>query len=371
MVPSTETHVPEGSVDPEKGGAALPAPQAEVKTIFTTGATETAEIKTPDGELKLWRNKAVKALSNGRSAAVKFETEAIDEELAEEIRGALEMADVRADVKAIFDTAGGQLAGGAALAVRSWRPWSEYEQRLMTTLQGGLRDQAKRIIEEMRQTDPQAMLMDDELWGRFERDLLHDMEGDLTQLARSTVSRVQLAQGPVAPGMEINWGLANQNAVDWARSDAASKVRKINETTRQAIRDEVSDWSKQGGTLDDLTARIEGMTDGSGNPVFDRRRAQLIASTEATDTYAEANNQAWQAAGYAPAAFRPAAHPGCRCYLRPMTLKDGTKVMVWNTARDELVCKKPITTPWGQVEGCGALNGVCVSEGPHMGEKVA
>jgi phage portal protein BeeE len=389
MVPSTETHVPEGSVDPEKGGAALPAPQAEVKTIFATGATETAEIKTPDGELKLWRNKAIKGLANGKGAGVKFETEAIDEELAEEIRGALEMAEVKADVKAIFELAersplppllrgakstgidGAQIGANAIAAVRSWRPWSEYEARLMDTLQAGLQDQAKRIIEEMRKSDPQAMLMDDELWGRFERDLLHDMEGDLTQLARSTVSRVQLAQGPVAPGMEINWGLANQNAVDWARSDAASKVKKINETTRQAIRDEVSDWSKQGGTLDDLTARIEGMTDGSGNPVFDRRRAQLIASTEATDTYAAANNQAWQAAGYAPAAFRPAAHPGCRCYLRPMTLKDGTKVMVWNTARDELVCKKPITTPWGQVEGCGGLNGVAVSEGPHMGEQVA
>lgn len=393
QAPSTETHVAEGAADPEKGANALMASQAEIKSFLIAAPTEPGQANTEGtiengrNDLVLWKNKAIKSLSAGRMADVRFESDAVDAELQDEIHAALDGCWCKADVKALFDVAmksdptpGGGAAGagpalpsggaGVVAAVRSWRPWSEYEERLMNSIMGGLQDQAKRIIEELRKGDPEAMLMDDEIWARFERDLLHDMEGDLVELARTSVSKVQMAQGPVGPGMEINWNLANNNATEWARSNAASQVKKINETTRGAIRDQVAEWSKQGGTLDDLVGRIESLSDGSSNPVFDHRRAQLIASTEATGTYAEANNQAWQAAGYAPAAFKPAAHPGCRCYLQPFTLKDGTKVMVWYTVRDEMVCKKPIVTPWGTVAGCGGLHGICVSEGDHLGEKV-
>ena len=161
----------------------------------------------------------------------------------------------------------------------------------------------------------------------------------------------------------ISWELANQNAANWARQHAAELVSRITDTSRERIRQAVADWTQAAEGLNELTKQINQI-------VNDPARARTIAVTEATTTYAEANAQAWVAAGYAASVYKPAAHPHCRCYIQPAKLLDGTRVIVWYTARDELVCVKPLQTPWGQVEGCRGLHKTIISEGPHLGQKL-
>jgi hypothetical protein len=121
--------------------------------------------------------------------------------------------------------------------------------------------------------------------------------------------------------------------------------------------------------LPDLIERITGLQHPTGGSLFGPVRAEMIAVTEATNVYAEANAIAWQAAGVLPAVFKPAGHVRCRCWLTTKRLPDGRRVMVWQTARDELVCTQDITTPWGVVQGCRELHNVIVSECEYLGKK--
>ena len=79
---------------------------------------------------------------------------------------------------------------------------------------------------------------------------------------------------------------------------------------------------------------------------------------------AEINNRA---AGIAPTAMRPPTRPNCRCWTNVKMLPEGTLVVVWQTAMDDRVSTRPLATPWGVVAGDRALQGVIVSEGPHLG----
>lgn len=399
MTPNGEggQHVPEGSTIPEKGENAIDSNISAGMGIPKKALIPTLPIlKNENGDgvlrdLKLWRGKVLKSMAKGGSALVKFSSDVLDKDLAADLADALGMCLSVAEVKTVFELVEGpflrpegvkavneqgsgnawpSISGWASEQVRSWRPWSAFETRLLETVELGLRDQAEKIIEELRKGDAEAIAMSDTLWDEFKASMLKDIEGDLVDLANEAISRVKVSLGSGGPAVDINWNLINEDAVAWAKDNAARQVTNITETTRAAIKAEVSDWAKSGEPLDGLIGRVEGMTDGSGQQIFSPKRAELIATTEATDTFAAANDKAWQAAGYAPAIFRPAAHPKCRCYTQPTLLKDGYKGQVWYTVRDEMVCKKPITTPWGVVEGCSGLHGVCISEGPHAGEKV-
>lgn len=120
----------------------------------------------------------------------------------------------------------------------------------------------------------------------------------------------------------MNWDTFNQAAVDYLRGYRASWIKGISETTRKQIMAAISAWIQAGEPLPLLTARLE-MLDG-----INARRAKIIATTEVTRVYAEANRLAWQASGVVGS-------------------------MRWQTARDELVC--PICAPLHGMEA--ELNG--------------
>jgi hypothetical protein len=179
---------------------------------------------------------------------------------------------------------------------------------------------------------------------------------------------VKLSLGNTA--MSVDWNLANERAEQWARDHAGQLIRQVTDTTKQAVADQVAEWAQSSEGLQGLIDRVAGLTDDDAKPIFNRARAERIAVTEATNTYGGANATAWAAAGYAPAAYKPGAHVGCRCYLQPWRTKDGIKVLVWYTARDERVCSRPLKTPWGPVTGCREMHRTIVSEGPMLGKKV-
>ena len=159
----------------------------------------------------------------------------------------------------------------------------------------------------------------------------------------------------------VNWDLINNNAAEWARRYTYDLVSGITDTTRAGLHGALSGWIEKSAPLPDLIKRIDDMG------VFGPARSQMIAVTEATRVYAEGNSQAWEAAGAMPAAYKPPGHPRCRCYLQSTRLPSGEFVIVWYTGRDDLVCVKPIQTPWGIVNGCRALHKVSVSQGPYLG----
>jgi len=134
------------------------------------------------------------------------------------------------------------------------------------------------------------------------------------QAAAASTSAVPNVQLPM---MSIDWALVNENAKEWAQQYAYSEIGGITATTRKVLRQKVGDWLASGQPLQQL------MRDKQLVQLFGPQRAMLIAVTEVTRVYAEANQLVFQ--------------------------QTGVQKRSWNTAADELVC--PI---------CGPLNGTVV-----------
>jgi SPP1 gp7 family putative phage head morphogenesis protein len=143
-------------------------------------------------------------------------------------------------------------------------------------------------------------------------------------------------------GMAFDWTLANTEAAEWARRYSFDLVTRINDHTRTRLGTAVNDWFNARTTLRDLRRELA--------PLFDNRRAQLIAQTETTRAAAEGarigfaqtegiNEWEWAAVAdervcpicgglhgkravlgqpfvWNGAQYTPPAHPGCRCFVR-------------------------------------------------------
>jgi hypothetical protein len=144
-----------------------------------------------------------------------------------------------------------------------------------------------------------------------------------------------------------DWALVNARAAAWAREYVGDLIRQVTETTREATRETIATWIETGGTLDDLVETLA--------PTYGPQRAELIATTEVTRAFDEANDLVRQRVGLPAADVKAPAHPRCRCYTRPVFV-DGEWLIVWNTVRDELVCKQPLSMPWGRVAGCREMH---------------
>jgi HK97 family phage portal protein len=80
----------QGNFNPAK---ALPAPSSEIPTSAVSGTVE---------DLRRWRDKALKAFKSTGSGLVKFESNAIGADLAEQIRDGLQHAQSLDEIKAVF-----------------------------------------------------------------------------------------------------------------------------------------------------------------------------------------------------------------------------------------------------------------------------
>jgi SPP1 gp7 family putative phage head morphogenesis protein len=116
-------------------------------------------------------------------------------------------------------------------------------------------------------------------------------------------------------GLGLDWTLVNEDARAWAQNHVGTLIEGIDETTLARTRSSVAEWVQNGEPLSML---IEDLA-----PIFGTQRSQLIAATEVTRAYAEANQRVYREAGI--------------------------RYMEWRAAEDELMC--PI---------CGGLNGQIV-----------
>jgi len=155
-------------------------------------------------------------------------------------------------------------------------------------------------------------------------------------------------------GGGADWATVNADAAAWARNYVGELITRVTATTRGAVREAVASWVETGAKLPDLVKVLE--------PTFGKRRAELISATEVTRAFDEANDRVRQRIGLPATMKKAPAHPGCRCATRPVLLKSGEWVIVWYTVRGDRVCRQPLDTPWGRVNGCHDLHGMIVSE---------
>jgi|YNPMSStandDraft_1061717.scaffolds.fasta_scaffold00219_28 HK97 family phage portal protein len=140
-----------------------------------------------------------------------------------------------------------------------------------------------------------------------------------------------------APPVAIDWDLYNSYAIDWAKQHTAQVVAQVSKTSMNGFLAEFERWVESGERLDALIKALE--------QYYSPVRAEMIAVTETTRAYANANLEYWSTLEYVKAfdwvtavdelvcpicsakssanphpltAERPPAHVRCRCAVRPV-----------------------------------------------------
>jgi SPP1 gp7 family putative phage head morphogenesis protein len=142
-------------------------------------------------------------------------------------------------------------------------------------------------------------------------------------------------------GMGFDWTLAHSRAAKWASNYTYELVQGINTTTQARMQTAVDDWFREPTTIRDLQRELE--------PTFGKRRAKLIAQTETTRAAAQGSIEGYEQSGVVseqewvtvndervcptcgplngkraplrgtfPGGVSVPAHPGCRCFVRPV-----------------------------------------------------
>lgn len=157
---------------------------------------------------------------------------------------------------------------------------------------------------------------DPRFWSQFDRELYSNTARVLLSIFLAG-GKVGASQLPQRVQVLLNWDVFNRAASDYLNLYRLNTVPNISNTARKVTIKTIQDWIESGEKLDMLIDRL--------TPLFGASRAERIAVTEVTRTYASGNIAAWKSTGL-------------------VTRK------VWRTANDELVC--PV---------CGPLNGKTVS----------
>lgn len=167
-------------------------------------------------------------------------------------------------------------------------------------------------------------------------------------------------------GLGFDSALAHSQAATWAREHTDGLLNLLGTTNEQVVGEVVANWAETpGATMGQLTQQLQRVLDAN------EQRAAMIAATEVTRAYAQGESLANREAGLPEIAFTPPAHPNCRCFPANKLLGRNVWVTVWQTRRDEMVCKTArINTPWGLVLGCREMHNTVISSGPLMGQTI-
>lgn len=202
-----------------------------------------------------------------------------------------------------------------------------------------------------------------DFWSNESRELLAVLRPAVEQLA---VMGVNAATAKLfGAGLAFDNTLAHAAAAHWARQYTDELLERLGATSEKVVGEIVASWAETpGATNADLVSRLA--------PHFENNiaRADLIAVTETTRAFAAGENAAYQQAGIGRMLYQPPAHPGCRCWSRAVR-KSNLWLIVWQTNRDDSVCRRTFETPWGLMEGCRAMQTVVLSEGEHAGRKIS
>jgi hypothetical protein len=205
-------------------------------------------------------------------------------------------------------------------------------------------------------------MLPDEFWTTENTYLAGIIRPRMTDLALAGVNAA--ARKLEAQKIFFDTSLAHADAIAWARGHTDDLLNQLGTTSQRVVGELLASYAETPGmTIGDLTAQLK--------PLFEQDdiRSWRIAITETTRAFAEGNKLAYTRAGLPSVAYHAPAHVNCRCTDAARRLKNGEYVITWITNRDDLVCSRPVSTPWGTVDGCRGLHDVVISDGPYMGKK--
>jgi len=181
-------------------------------------------------------------------------------------------------------------------------------------------------------TDPRQLQFwddeEDELW-----DSLQDL------LIQTYMSGIEGGTDTLPTNVQplVDYNHVNQAALNFSHSYRYQWIKGITETSRTQVQQAIADWMREGTPLSALEAKL--------GPIFGDARAAMIAATEVTRVYSQANMDAWESTGMVDSSTwmtaeddlvcpicgeldgtdvglgdrdaAPPAHVNCRCYLQP------------------------------------------------------
>ena len=187
-----------------------------------------------------------------------------------------------------------------------------YEDRLRTVIVRYFGRQRRKIRDRLHDQYPNRKALVD--YGDLYQD--DDVIAELIVLLQHALKNGISLFGRDIP-LQIDWALTNLRASEWARKYVFDLVKGIDNTTRSLLQDIISQFvDTPGMSIGDVMDLLP----------FDEVRAQRIAVTEITRTYAQANQLAGE--------DLREAFPGVAV------------IKIWNTNNDDRVC-----------EICGPLDG--------------
>lgn len=217
-----------------------------------------------------------------------------------------------------------------------------------------------RQVEFFARKDVPTISDDPAFWSAIQR----QFDADLSLPVQQVMTTGALA--PADLGLAVNFGLINQPVAALAKTFTHEWWEVLGRSTRDQLRGSISTWLQTGKPLSVLIRDIE--------PLFGRRRAEMIAATETTRLFAEGNAVAYRTAGvnevewytarddrvcpvcgplhgerYGVGTTKPPAHPRCRCWMAPVV--DGvartrrTQAQYTRKIRDDLMGRARAAEP--------------------------
>lgn len=223
------------------------------------------------------------------------------------------------EVRAAFDPAFAAAKGYKPVDLDRW--WMEYvavEREAADRLEAVWRDMQAEMVEALTHLPVGAnaetiLAMLERVMARYDAAHLAAIDPLVETMFKNGAAmgadQLAVLETPAAKAemrLGILWDLVNRVAVDWARENAGARVTRITETTRQQVRDLVTQRMAGGLTHEGLIDEL--------STVFDRKRAELIAQTEATFALDGGQETAWRARGV-PASRWHTAGDGYVCAL--------------------------------------------------------
>ena len=181
------------------------------------------------------------------------------------------------------------------------------ERKLKRDIITFFEEQKKRIIKMLKRRyndkDIQLSFWDDELM-RMWNELGGDFVGILVSAVGGGIEKLPDELSQIFSEIDMRSAM-----IAYAPKYRGKWIKSINQTTWDYVDELISDWQQSGQPFPTL---LKTLTEDK-SLMFDKVRAEMIATTEVTRIHAQGNALAWEATGY-------------------------IKEFRWNTANDERVC---------------------------------
>ena len=269
-------------------------------------------------ELATWKRFAVK---HGATAAIAFECKEVPEAIAIEIRERLKLAGDADATKAVFDYSASKAGPVLVMDDPDWDYKEAAIKRILKLLKERLNGQYEAVLLQLGDP-PNLLALDERFWLTEAGKMAASLKPEIMKIAQDA------AQHMVEGGIGVDWTLVAKEAATWARQYVGELITNVTDTTREMVRESVSDFINTPGlTMGDLKESL------MNDPAFSATRADMIATTEVTRAYAQGQVLTAQSALAAEMPLEP----------------------VWHTNEDELVCPN-----------CGPLNDKTTDEVPPL-----